>query len=764
MAEAPFTSRCLPLMFLLLFLALVGLALGVAPVAPVAADGAPDLVIAKSAEPDPVSAGDSLTYTLTITNVGSGLATGTRVTDTLPVSVTFESASAGCTHDAGPGIVVCDVGELEVNAETTFTVVVTVDLSAGPSLVNTATVSADQVEPVPAVEETTVYHPGLAVRKYTATPVIRAGDTVAYTITVTNTGDVGLSGVTVTDEEVPACSREIGVLTVSDPITAYTCSAVNVTADVTNTVVVSGTPPVGPVVTASASASVDVINPAIVVSKLPDAQMLRSGDTALFTVIVTNTGDVRLTSVTRLDPLVPECGGIISSLAPGEYAVNYCSRANVKADFTNTITASGTPSLGPAVVSSDTAYVDVIGPAVVLDKSPASQMVRPGGTALFTITVTNSGDVDLGDITVTDPGFPACERTFAEPLLVGTNRWYTCTVGPVASSFTNLATVTVTPPDNTPITDTAAASVNLINPALAVAKLPASQTVRLGDTVTFTIRVTNTGDSALTGVTISDALAPDCTRAIGTLAPLQNSHYTCRGSAVTTSFTNVVTATGKPPTGADVTASATARVQMISPAIRISKEPDAQTVRAGDPVTFTIVVTNAGDVALADVSVSDVAAPTCARSIGPLAVAGSSRYTCTAQNVITSFTNVATATGSTAPGGVVTHTDSADVEVVAPAPTRRGVYLPVVLRTEPKTELYVTTDNTGGVSRLELWRTADNVRAHVCENLPDNTVGYPCGTFAPGSYRIEAYTVRCGQLTAQRTWGPGPVTIRVFCR
>ena len=53
----------------------------------------------------------------------------------------------------------------------------------------------------------------------------------------------------------------------------------------------------------------------------------------------------------------------------------------------------------------------VIHPAIKIEKGPDSQTVSSGGTATFTIKVTNTGDVTLTDVTVTDALAPGCART-----------------------------------------------------------------------------------------------------------------------------------------------------------------------------------------------------------------------------------------------------------------------------------------------------------------------------------------------------------------
>ena len=53
-------------------------------------------------------------------------------------------------------------------------------------------------------------------------------------------------------------------------------------------------------------------------------------------------------------------------------------------------------------------------PAIAIVKNPKSQTVAKGGTATFTITVTNTGDVTLTDVHVDDPLSPNCNRTKAD--------------------------------------------------------------------------------------------------------------------------------------------------------------------------------------------------------------------------------------------------------------------------------------------------------------------------------------------------------------
>jgi len=74
---------------------------------------AADLSVAKSDSPDPVSKGAQLTYSIVVTNNGPGSATAVQLTDSLPASVQFVSATstAGSCMQTG-GTVACNLGDL----------------------------------------------------------------------------------------------------------------------------------------------------------------------------------------------------------------------------------------------------------------------------------------------------------------------------------------------------------------------------------------------------------------------------------------------------------------------------------------------------------------------------------------------------------------------------------------------------------------------------------------------------------------------------
>jgi uncharacterized repeat protein (TIGR01451 family) len=311
-----------------------------------------------------------------------------------------------------------------------------------------------------------------------------------------------------------------------------------------------------------------------------------------------------------------------------------------------------------------------------------------GGTITFMLFSDSACANQVGsDVTVGVDGADGQDYT-SPPITVnapGTYYW----VASYGSDTNNAASSTTCGDENeTPL---------VIKPHISVSKSPDAQTILIGQTANFTIQVTNDGDSTLTNVVVTDALAPGCARtsadipALASMAAGASATYTCSLANVTASFTNVAVATGTPPVGPNVSASDTAAVTAVAPAthpaITIVKNPKSQTVTVGNKATFTITVTNTGDVALTNVTVTDALSPNCNRTIGTLAPGASVSYSCTRPNVRSSFQNVAVATG-TAGTTTVTARDTAPV-------TARAALTPPKVQAKPKVVSHKKPKATG---------------------------------------------------------------------
>src|SRR4030095_8008974 len=170
-----------------------------------------DLEITKQDAPDPVALNGTLTYTIGVTNHGPDTAVGVQVVDTLPASVTFVNATAGCVNAFGT--VTCSLGDLLNGASGSVTI--TVQPATSTIIQNTAQVFSSTADPLltnnTAMELTTVSPAAtsadlaIAIAHAPSTPVV--GAPITYTLTVTNNG--------------PSTATGIGLLAALDPSTTF---------------------------------------------------------------------------------------------------------------------------------------------------------------------------------------------------------------------------------------------------------------------------------------------------------------------------------------------------------------------------------------------------------------------------------------------------------------------------------------------------------------------------------------------------------------
>jgi uncharacterized repeat protein (TIGR01451 family) len=163
-----------------------------------------DLSVIKTAFPNPVLAGQVLTYTLMVTNNGPDVVTGVTVTDTLPSGVTFVSVTAsqgtGCTQSGEK--VTCNLGSLARDASAIVTIKVLAPLTI-TTLTNTTAISGVEadtnISDNNVAQNAGVIAADLSITQTDAPDPIFEGQNVTYTLAVVNTGPANATGVTVDD-------------------------------------------------------------------------------------------------------------------------------------------------------------------------------------------------------------------------------------------------------------------------------------------------------------------------------------------------------------------------------------------------------------------------------------------------------------------------------------------------------------------------------------------------------------------------------------
>ncbi|OMF69648.1 DUF7507 domain-containing protein [Paenibacillus glucanolyticus] len=552
----------------------------------------PDIIIFKSVNPQIAAPGETVIYTITATNAGNEQLTNVHIVDpTVGVDQTFEAL------DPGDSVII----------STPFVIPITA--MQGDTIVNVATVTATQIGPSQADAVVTVIsNPSISLTKSVTPAQGIVGSTANYTFVVTNTGNTPLTNVQLTDPLI-GINQTIGTLSVGESrtvnfsfvITNATDNPFNNTATVTGA---SGTQTVQDVDVATFI----VLQPSFNVTKTVDQTQANPGDTVHYTITVTNTGSVPLTNIVINDPVLP-FNSTIPTLAPGATVIETVPFV-VPADAAAGSVIANVVTVTPAETEpqQDTATITVNEtPAILLTKTANLANALPGDTITYTITVTNTGNVSLTNVTVTDPllGFITVIPTLAVLQTQSFTPTFTVPLEtPVGSVITNVSTAVS---DQTgPVEATTSVLINPLTPALTVVKTPSSPTAAPGETITYTITVTNTGAVPLTSVVLTD-LTLGISQDIGTLSVGQSQVFTFSftipaeaPSGLVIVNTAIVTTDQTNPEDGTSTV-----IVSPSPGLLITKTIAPLQAAPGRTVTATIVVENTGNVHLTNVVITD---------------------------------------------------------------------------------------------------------------------------------------------------------------
>ncbi|SHO65427.1 DUF7507 domain-containing protein, partial [Algoriphagus zhangzhouensis] len=243
-----------------------------------------------------------------------------------------------------------------------------------------------------------------------------AGDVIVYTLTVTNTGNVSLDNVTITDP-LTGLEENIGTLAAGATVsidTEYEVTQVDVeNGNVLNKAIVTGEGPEGETAGDEDEIETSIERlPNISLTKEVDLESVsREGVVLTYTLTVTNTGNVTLSSGELTDP---KTGMIVPgiTLAPGEFKTFITTYTVTLEDL-----LSGEPILniaqikaidpisGQFVEAQDQATVNVnLEPSISIKKTAdVSEVTLTGDVITYTLVVTNTGTAPLVNVVVSDP-------------------------------------------------------------------------------------------------------------------------------------------------------------------------------------------------------------------------------------------------------------------------------------------------------------------------------------------------------------------------
>lgn len=648
--------------------------------------------------------GQQIPYTFLVTNTGNVTLFGVAVADTVtPPSTQANASAVTCPNPAlAPG---------ESQSCTGRYTVTLADLANG-TLADSATATGTPeggtaVTSDPSDLSIPTQLPGsLTIVKSTPTAAVTAiGQVIPYTFLVTNNSSVAVTSVAVTDTvEAPSLPENLTTpicgSTTLTPGASTTCTATYrvTSADVNQGVVADSARATGrdpsnnPVV--SSPSRVELRSPisALTIVKSTTATSVSAvGQQVPYSFLVTNTGNQTLTNVAVADTQVPpgSQGNMSAVTCPlttlttgasttctGTYTVTADDLANGSVnDFA---TASGQNPGGTTVTSPQSSTTVNATPAALtmVKASSTNSFSEIGQPVRYTFTVRNNSSTTYRNISIQDTQVaPAtqgrlsgivCDTTTLAPSEVAVcSATYSVTAADITNGWlSDFATATGL--DVAGNTYTTARSSTIIpavqRPAITVTKTsPTTRITAVGQEVTYTFTVRNTGNVTLTGVGVTDVVAPPSDPAGLSPVACPTSPVPPAGTITCTAMYTVTqvdvdhgsvadsaTASGTPPaTPADpnppVIGSPVSTLRIDtdpSPALTVVKSsPQSMTppTAAGEQISYDFRVRNTGNLTLSDIRVDDI-------QVAPASQANLSAVACPPQDLAPGDELVCTAT------------------------------------------------------------------------------------------------------------------------
>jgi uncharacterized repeat protein (TIGR01451 family) len=371
----------------------------------------------------------------------------------------------------------------------------------------------------------------------------------------------------------------------------------------------------------------DIAHPHIHVVKTGPATA-HEGDHITYTFTVTNTGDTTLSGTTVSDNVAGNAtyqsgdtnhDGVLQQSETWIFTASYTIPTPQVSNVVNTAKACANDPDQTQACDTDNHDLDVLHPSIFVTKDGPAYGYE-GQIIGYTFVVTNTGDVTLHNVGIDDniANLEHCDDSVLAPT-ASTN----CTASfliptPQTANVVNVVTASGTDTLGATVTANADHTLDVLHPAIHVVKTgPAI--AHVGDKVTYTFTVTNTGDIALSSLTVKDNIADNGVYQSGDTNNnglldlsetwIYKADYTIPADQ-TADVINTVSACGLDPIQATVNLPLPTcdtdehHLDVLHPAIHVVKSGPSNAYQ-GDGVTYTFTVTNTGDTPLGGLTVGD---------------------------------------------------------------------------------------------------------------------------------------------------------------
>ncbi|PIQ76580.1 hypothetical protein COU78_02635 [Candidatus Peregrinibacteria bacterium CG10_big_fil_rev_8_21_14_0_10_49_24] len=393
--------------------------------------GGPEFAMSKTDGRSTAAPGETLTYTITVENISNKNATGVTVLDTLPTNVTFVSADSGGVHSNGT--ITWNNISVNANSSVTLTVIAQVNANVANGTVITNTAGIPNVITVADTTTVSTQVPTFSISKTDNLATATPGQSLTYLITVQNTSAFNATNVSVTDtlpsQVIYNGSSDNG--SVNGQIVTW--SGLSIAAGqqktLTVTATVNGSTPNGTVVTNIAQvvngpSATDITTiqggqPLLTISKTDNRTTAKVNEILTYVITMQNSTSVTATNVGVTDTLPGDVtfvsatnGGTANgqTVTWGNLTINGSStisltvQARVNSAVPDNTILTNTAQIVGGLSATDTTTVEGGTPDpnnVTIDLSDDRDPVDPGESFCYTIQVNNLNSAELTNQTVT---------------------------------------------------------------------------------------------------------------------------------------------------------------------------------------------------------------------------------------------------------------------------------------------------------------------------------------------------------------------------